>query len=239
MPVEFSAAAYRLGHSMVRQRYAPQQGVPRAAGFPAVLRLQRPLGRHHRRSCAEPADGADAGSGPAEQLDHRLAALLRTRRQRRRGGYHDAIAQARSVSGLSRCTTLPGGGGNLAFRNLKRGVNLGLPSGQDVAKHMKVKNPLTPGRDRLRQQRLDRRRRGQAAGPAYRDAALVLHPQGGQGPARRRAARPGRLDHHLGSVRRPRPRRPEFLPVAGEELEADAAVGRRRATSPWWTCCAS
>ena len=40
--------------------------------------------------------------------------------------------------------TLPGGGGNLAFRNLKRGVNLGLPSGQDVAKHMKIKNPLTP-----------------------------------------------------------------------------------------------
>jgi hypothetical protein len=39
--------------------------------------------------------------------------------------------------------TLPGGGGNLAFRNLKRGVNLGLPSGQDVAKHMKIKNPLT------------------------------------------------------------------------------------------------
>ena len=40
---------------------------------------------------------------------------------------------------------LPGGGGNLAFRNLKRGVNLGLPSGQDVAKRMKIKNPLTPG----------------------------------------------------------------------------------------------
>ena len=39
---------------------------------------------------------------------------------------------------------LPGNGGNLAFRNLKRGVNLGLPSGQDVATHMKVKNPLTP-----------------------------------------------------------------------------------------------
>ena len=39
---------------------------------------------------------------------------------------------------------LPGGGGNLAFRNLKRGVNLGLPSGQDVARHMKIKNPLTP-----------------------------------------------------------------------------------------------
>ena len=40
--------------------------------------------------------------------------------------------------------SLPGGGGNLAFRNLKRGVNLGLPSGQSVATHMKIKNPLTP-----------------------------------------------------------------------------------------------
>lgn len=39
---------------------------------------------------------------------------------------------------------LPGGGGNLAFRNLKRGVMLGLPSGQDVAAHMKIKKPLTP-----------------------------------------------------------------------------------------------
>ena len=32
----------------------------------------------------------------------------------------------------------------LAFRNLKRGVNLGLPSGQDVAKAMGIKSPLTP-----------------------------------------------------------------------------------------------
>jgi hypothetical protein len=40
---------------------------------------------------------------------------------------------------------LPGGGGDLAFRNMKRGVNLGLPSGQDVAKAMRIKNALTPG----------------------------------------------------------------------------------------------
>ena len=39
---------------------------------------------------------------------------------------------------------LPGGGGSLPFRNLKRGVMLGLPSGQDVAKAMRIKNPLTP-----------------------------------------------------------------------------------------------
>ena len=34
-------------------------------------------------------------------------------------------------------------GTSLPFRNLKRGVNLGLPSGQDIAAAMKVKNPLT------------------------------------------------------------------------------------------------
>ena len=39
---------------------------------------------------------------------------------------------------------LPGGGGSLPFRNLKRGVMLGLPSGQQVAKAMKIHNPLTP-----------------------------------------------------------------------------------------------
>ena len=40
--------------------------------------------------------------------------------------------------------TLPGGGGNLAARNLKRGARLGLPCGQDVAKAMRIRNPLTP-----------------------------------------------------------------------------------------------
>jgi hypothetical protein len=45
---------------------------------------------------------------------------------------------------VSSLHNLPGGGGNLAFRNLKRGVNLGLPSGQDVAKHIRAVNPLTP-----------------------------------------------------------------------------------------------
>jgi hypothetical protein len=33
---------------------------------------------------------------------------------------------------------------SLPFRNLKRGVMLGLPSGQDVAKVMEIKDPLTP-----------------------------------------------------------------------------------------------
>src|SRR3546814_16009805 len=35
-------------------------------------------------------------------------------------------------------------GGDLAFRNLKRGVMLQLPSGQAVAEEIGVANPLTP-----------------------------------------------------------------------------------------------
>jgi hypothetical protein len=39
---------------------------------------------------------------------------------------------------------LPGGGGSLPFRNLRRGVIFGLPSGQDVAAAMEIAHPLTP-----------------------------------------------------------------------------------------------
>ena len=79
-----------------------------------------------------------------QQLDHRLAALLRTRPERRRCRHRSTPSRKLDPYLVASLHNLPGGGGNLAFRNLKRGVNLGLPSGQDVAKHMKVKNPLTP-----------------------------------------------------------------------------------------------
>jgi hypothetical protein len=38
---------------------------------------------------------------------------------------------------------LPGGGGSLPLRNLQRGVHLGLPTGQDVARAMEIP-ALTP-----------------------------------------------------------------------------------------------
>ena len=46
--------------------------------------------------------------------------------------------------------TLPGDGGSLPFRNLKRGVMLGLPSGQDVAKAMRIQQSADARRDRDR-----------------------------------------------------------------------------------------
>ena len=81
----------------------PQQGVP-GCRLPAAFRLQRPLGRHHRRPRAQPADGADAGAGLPSNwiIDWRRFYDLGAS-----GGAavtFNAVAQARPVSGHSRCT---------------------------------------------------------------------------------------------------------------------------------------
>ena len=80
MPVEFSGAAYRLGHSMVRQAYSHNRIFTFGGVTPATLKLlfdvHRTVRRYHRRSGAQPADRTHAGARAVEQLDHRLAALL-------------------------------------------------------------------------------------------------------------------------------------------------------------------
>jgi hypothetical protein len=146
MPLEFSVAAYRLGHSMVREVYSHNRAfrpnVPRIA--PASLRLLFTFtglsGNIHgdpnnppvhlpsnwiidwRRffDLGTPATAPNFEFNSSRKLDPFITPQL-----------HD----------------LPGGGGSLPFRNLKRGVMMKLPSGQDVANFMKphVKKPvLTP-----------------------------------------------------------------------------------------------
>ena len=124
MPVEFSAAAFRYGHSQIRGIYDLSAAVtqrpifvPRELPDPfADLRGFRPLppGWTIDWSRFFAVDGSSPQLG--RRIDSRLVAAL---------------------------FELPSGGGSLAFRNLKRGQVLGLPSGQDVAKYLAVERVFT------------------------------------------------------------------------------------------------
>lgn len=123
MPVEFSAAAFRFGHSQVRGVYNLSNLVTdRPIFLPGPLQNETQDLRGFRPLPGQwtvewPLFFTIAGSTPQPSR----------------------LVDAQLTQGLF---DLPDGGGSLAFRNLKRGQVLGLPSGQDVAKALKV-TPLT------------------------------------------------------------------------------------------------
>ena len=136
IPVEFAAAAYRLGHSMVRENYdynevftfkdGPRKAVP--ASLDLLFRFSGRSGTgvpipsdwiiDWRRFFQFPGDGVTAGL--SRKLDPLLSPTL------------SEIPDHGVKPGL-----------NLPIANLKRGRSLGLPSGQNVARRMRIK-PLSP-----------------------------------------------------------------------------------------------
>ncbi len=133
LPVEFSVAAYRLGHSMVRPGYRVNENIPPLPIFNA----QNPLGglnafgEFPKIWTIDWQRFIDLGKGPNPEIDTdrvQMAYKLDTSLVEPLSNLPKSVSGAEAEAD-TRLTSL-------AFRNLLRGQKLKLPTGQQAAKRI-------------------------------------------------------------------------------------------------------
>lgn len=151
MPAEFSVAAYRLGHSMIREEYNYNRVFKEGGLVPASLALLFGFTGKSGAIVGDLVDDATVGDTPGIPggklrdlpgnwvIDWRRFFKLDDRLEPNPSRALDT----RMAPTLSHLPGLNMPDSILAFRNLRRGSQVGLPSGQAVAVAMGF-SPLTP-----------------------------------------------------------------------------------------------
>ncbi len=135
MPLEFSVAAYRFGHSMVRQDYRINEQSPQESIMPmgssSLIGFRQPNANHgidwgsfidiERRNYGREGDNTDLDNLRRLQFAYKMGTLL-----------------ANPLGNLPTVVAVDNPD-SLAARDLIRGNIMGLPSGQDVASAMHEK----------------------------------------------------------------------------------------------------
>ncbi len=125
IPFEFADAAYRAGHSQIRQRYQVNAGFGPVPVFPDLMGF----GPVPPERAVDWSLQIDVPGGPPAQRSKRIDGRLPS----------SLIALPVAISGAEEGTDYA----SLANRDLQRGLAVGLPSGEAVARALGVE-PLGP-----------------------------------------------------------------------------------------------